>query len=89
MAIDRTHYYDDLYGHLSAAVHPTPAYELWVRGREGELQLNPKFSAHTRMTANLSTLLVVETVLPLLSAFKPEDYDDLCRFVGTLLPPAG
>ncbi len=89
VAINRARYYDDLYGHLSSAVHPTPAYELWIRGREGELQLNPKFSTHTSMTANLSTLLVVETVLPLLSAFKPDDHEDLCRFIGTLLPPAG
>jgi hypothetical protein len=89
VAINRAHYYDDLYAHLSSAVHPTPAYDLWVRGRNGELQLNPKFSTHTRMTATLSTLLVVETVLPLLSAFKPEDHEDLCGFIRTLLPSAG
>jgi hypothetical protein len=89
VSIGRAHYYDDLYAHLSDAVHPTPAYELWVRGRDGELQLNPKFSTHTTMTANLSTLLVVETVLPLLSAFKPEDHEALCGFIRTLLPSAG
>jgi hypothetical protein len=89
VAIGKPHYYDDLYGHLSDAVHPTPAYELWMRGRESELQLNPKFSSHTRMTAHLSTLLVIDSVLPLLQAFPPDDYDALCSFIGTLLPAEG
>ena len=89
VAIEKPHYYDDLYGHLSDAVHPTPGYEMWMRDAEKVIQLNPKFSHFTRMTASLSTLLVLETLLTLLREFRPEDYADMCGLLHAFLPENG
>ncbi len=82
-------YYDDIYGRLSAAVHPTPAYESWMRRPDGQTELGPKFGQYHPSIARVAAALVTATLLRLLEVLDPPDRLDLSRLLVALSATRG
>ncbi len=82
-------YYEDIYGRLSAAVHPTPAYESWMRRPDGQMELGPKFGPHHPPIARVAAALVTATLLRLLEVLDPPDRLDLSRLLVALSATRG
>jgi hypothetical protein len=81
-AVDYLDYYNDLYWRLSIAVHPTPAYEAFLRLPAGNLDLSPRFTALTTLQASLAPRLIAHTLLPLIDYLNPPDRAGLKAFLA-------
>lgn len=79
--------YEDIYGSLSAAIHPVPSYEGWIRRADGHMELGSQFGHQIEMVAKLSMAYAAESLIHVIQFLKPEDESDLINVIVFLLPP--
>lgn len=80
--IGHPEYYDRIYGRLSAAIHPVPSYESWLRREEGgPMELGPQFSSRIKSIADLAIALGTDSFIDVIKFLQPEDMKILQVFV--------
>ena len=79
--IGHAEYYDLIYGPLSAAIHPVPTYEGWLRRGDGQIELGPRFTSQTHTVADLVTALGMDSLVSVLRFLHPEDEVELGVFI--------
>jgi Family of unknown function (DUF5677) len=83
--IGHPEYYEELYGRLSAAIHPVPSYETWMRRSDGHMELGPNFTDHVPHLATVSIALAVDSLVRVAMGLDLPDSLEFSQFGVRLL----
>jgi hypothetical protein len=76
--IGHPEYWEQVYGLLSAAIHPVPSYEMWMLRPDGQMDLGSHFGPQIVTVSRLSLALGADCLVSVIQFLMPEDEKSLC-----------